>query len=211
MGLQRWVALGAPDPRDGVPDGEVAAVEEDDEIDLEAGRRCWAFQAPIMPKVPLAADLNEALSPLDAFIRAKAEAADLPLAKRADERLLIRRAAFDLTGLPPTPEDFDESYERLLDRWLASPRYGERWGRHWLDVARYSDSNGMDENKAHTSAFRYRDYVIESFNEDLPFDVFAKEQVAGDLLDTTQPSAKIATGFLAVGPKMLACDDQVKK
>ena len=141
----------------------------------------------------------------------------------ADRTTLIRRAAFDLTGLPPSPAEIDafaaddapDAYERLLDRLLASPRYGERWGRFWLDVSRYADSNGLDENIAHGNAWRYRDYVIAAFNQDKPFDQFVIEQLAGDLLPASddqgvQNERKIATGFLTLGPKVLAEVDETK-
>jgi hypothetical protein len=142
----------------------------------------------------------------------------------ADRRSLIRRATFDLTGLPPTPAEVDAfladrapgAWERVIDRLLASPSYGERWGRHWLDVARYADSNGVDENLVYTQAWRYRDYVVGAMNRDLPFDKFIQEQLAGDLLPSTgnelEDVARLAaTGYLSLGPKMLAEDDPVKQ
>src|SRR5262249_9411562 len=128
-----------------------------------------------------------------------------------------------LTGLPPTPQEVDaflndpspDAFVRVVDRLLGSPQYGERWGRHWLDVARYADSNGMDENLVQANAWRYRDYVIAAFNRDLPYDRLVREQLAGDLLPTATSEEEraeriIATGFLALGPKMLAEDDPVK-
>ena len=145
-------------------------------------------------------------------------------APAADKRTLIRRATFDLTGLPPTPEEVHaflddarpDAFARVVDRLLASPRYGERWGRHWLDVARYADSNGLDENLAYRHAWRYRDYVIPAFNKDKPYDQFLNEQLAGDLLPGRRQrrhrrsSAGPPPGFLSLGPKMLAEDDPVK-
>ena len=140
----------------------------------------------------------------------------------ADKRTLIRRATFDLTGLPPTPEEVNafladnspDAFAKVVDRLLASPHYGERWARHWLDVARYADSNGLDENLVYRNAWRYRDYVIGAFNKDKPYDQFVKEQLAGDLLpasdDATQFEHWTATGFLSLGAKMLAEDDPVK-
>ena len=141
----------------------------------------------------------------------------------ADQRTLLRRATLDLWGIPPCPEEIDsflrdtsgQAFERVVDRLLASPLYGQRWGRHWLDVARYADSNGMDDNLAYSDAWRYRDYVIAAFNADKPFDRFLAEQLAGDLLAATEPGRRdellVATGFLAIGPKMLAEDDPVKQ
>ncbi|MCA9271331.1 MAG: DUF1549 domain-containing protein, partial [Planctomycetales bacterium] len=143
-------------------------------------------------------------------------------APRADRRTLIRRATFDLIGLPPAPEEIDafiaddspDAWERLIDRLLASPRYGERWGRHWLDVARYADSNGLDENVAHANAWRYRDWVIDAMNRDLPYNEFLRQQLAGDLLTADDPLERnrqvVATGFLVLGPKVLAEVDEQK-
>ena len=136
---------------------------------------------------------------------------------------MIRRATFDLTGLPPTLDEIDaflsdqspEAFAKVVDRLLASPHYGERWGRHWLDLARYADSNGMDENVAYANAFRYRDYVIRAFNADKPYDQFVTEQIAGDQIPPAVDEAVnhdrlTATGFLVIGPKMLAEDDPMK-
>src|SRR5262249_15190182 len=150
------------------------------------------------------------------FILSVLEQRGVGPAARAGKRTLIRRATFDLTGLPPTPGEVEAfladssalAFVKLVDRLLASPRYGEGWGRHWLDLARYSDSNGMDENVAYANAFRYRDYVIRAFNTGLPYDQFVKEQIAGDLLCRAGDGARnheriTATGFLIIGPKML--------
>jgi hypothetical protein len=160
-------------------------------------------------------------TPVDAFVLAKLEAAGLKPAPPADRRTLIRRATFDLTGLPPTPEEVDAfladrspgAFEKVVERLLASPQYGEKWGRHWLDVARYADSNGMDENVHYGNAWRYRDYVVAAFNNDKPYDRFIQEQIAGDLLPGEDGPARherlIATGFLAIGPKVISeVDDQ---
>src|SRR5439155_21669763 len=143
-------------------------------------------------------------------------------APSAGRRDLMRRATFDLTGLPPTPRETDEfltdespdAFAKVVDRLLASPRYGERWGRHWLDVARYADSNGLDENVAYGNAWRYRDFVVAAFNADVPYDQFLLEQLAGDLLPTDDPALRqrrlIATGFLSLGPKVIAEVDEKK-
>jgi hypothetical protein len=161
-------------------------------------------------------------SPIDNFVLVRLEAAGLTPAAPADKRTLIRRVTFDLTGLPPTPVEIDayladdgsEAFARMVDRLLDTPAYGERWGRHWLDVARYADSNGLDENIAHGNAWRYRDYVVASFNRDKPFDRFIMEQLAGDLLPAADEAQLhehlIATGFLSIGPKVLAEVDQDK-
>jgi hypothetical protein len=182
----------------------------------------WALGPVVDAPLPVVAHGEWAIQPLDRFILAKIEAAGQLPAPRADLRTLVRRAYLDLHGIPPTTEELDaalldnrpDAWARLIDTLLASPRYGERWGRHWLDIARYADSNGMDEDIAHPEAWRYRDYVIASFNEDKPFDQFIVEQLAGDLLPADSPAQKqtqlTGLGFLSVGPKMLACDDPDK-
>jgi len=167
--LVRWVEMGAPYP--------ITTVTTQRTRDPNH----WAFQPPVAPPVPAVTNSDWPQSPLDHFILAKLEAAGLTPAAPADKPTLIRRVTFDLIGLPPTPDEIeaflaDESpaaFARVIDRLLSSPRYGERWGRHWLDVARYADSNGFDENVAHGNAWRYRDYVVASFNRDKPFDRFA--------------------------------------
>ncbi len=201
----------------------------------------WAFTAPARMSPPSVLDSEWIQNPIDQFILAKLEQKSLTPRPTASPRKLARRLYFDLTGLPPTPQQISDfladdrpnAWERLVDSLLAAPQYGQRWGRHWLDVARYGDSNGGDENHAYPLAWRYRDYVISSFNEDLPFDAFAHEQLAGDLLPdpaNTSPlhrsesarsvsnnranrkNARItATGFLAMGTKILAEQDEIKK
>ena len=216
--LIKWVKLGAPDPRE-----SAAPAPSKRKIDIEAGRQHWAFLPVADPPVP---EVNNAAWPtnsLDHFILAALQAKGLAPAPAADKRTLIRRVTFDLTGLPPTPaeiadflnDDSPQAFARVVDRLLDSPHYGERWGRHWLDVARYSDSNGLDENIAHGNAWRYRDYVVDAFNADKPFDQFVREQLAGDLLPATgdrdmQHQRLIATGFLSLGPKVLAEVDETK-
>ena len=189
---------------------------------MEAGQEGWAYREVSNPKLPEVRQKEWAREDLDYFVQARIEQEGFEPAKEASKRLLVRRAYFDLHGLPPSAEQVeaflsdqsDKAWENLIESLLASPRYGERWGRHWLDVARYSDSNGMDEDIAHPSAWRYRDYVIESFNHDKPFDQFIIEQLAGDLLPaenlTQQRAQTLGLGFLSVGPKMLACDDPDK-
>jgi len=223
--LTAWVKMGAPWPassKKSVVPAAAPSAEGTPEWD-KAAREFWAFQPTKVASPPPATGSNPLGSPIDAFLMAKLEAAGLRPAPPADKRTLIRRATFDLIGLPPTPEEIDRflhddsssAFERVVDRLLASPRYGERWGRHWLDVARYADSNGMDDNLAYTDAWRYRDYVIAAFNADLPFGQFLEEQLAGDILAEENPahhdSLVVATGFLALGPKMLAEDDPVKQ
>ena len=208
--LAQWVRMGAPW---GVSDPGKQP----------SGTGFWAFQPPSDPPLPQLENKTWAKSPVDRYILAALEAKGLQPAPPADRRTLLRRATFDLIGLPPTPaevqaflnDESDGAFAKVIDRLLSSPRYGERWGRHWLDVSRYADSNGLDENILYRNAFRYRDYVIEAFNKDKPYDQFIQEQLAGDLmpdpgdLDITLERWK-ATGFLSVGAKMLAEDDPVK-
>ena len=216
--LREWIERGAPDPRD-EPVGSGAA---EPGIDYEEGRKFWSFVPPVSHELPGVKAPEWPRKELDHFVLARMEEAGLSPAPEAARRTLVRRAYLDLHGLPPTTEqvqafvhdDRPDAWKQLIDELLASPRYGERWGRHWLDVARYSDSNGMDEDIAHPEAWRYRDYVIRSFNEDKRFDEFIVEQLAGDLLPGDSLEQRrdqvAALGFLSVGPKMLACDDPDK-
>ncbi|EDY19632.1 protein of unknown function DUF1549 [Chthoniobacter flavus Ellin428] len=207
--LEEWVKMGAPDPRTAPIVAKKGRV-----IDIEEGRKFWSF-TPIAQVEP--PKVEGATSPIDAFIQAKLKKEGLVPAPPADKRTLIRRATYDLIGLPPTPKevaDFladnsPEAFDKVVDRLLASPQYGERWGRHWLDVARYADSNGMDENIAFGNAWRYRDYVVRSFNTDKPFNQFVIEQIAGDLLPYSE-DAMTGTGFLALGARVLAEPDMQK-
>ena len=186
-------------------------------------RKFWAFQPVQDREVPQVQNAQWATSPIDRFILAKLEAKGLKPAAPASKAVLLRRATFDLTGLPPTEKELDafvadsspNAFEKVVDRLLASPRYGEQWGRHWLDVARYADSTGNDEDHRYPYAWRYRDYVINAFNSDMPYDQFVREQVAGDLMPSPDGAAVntrgvVATGFLALGPKALAQPDKRK-
>ncbi len=191
-------------------------------IGEEKQEKLWSLVYPDEPKIPEVENINWVNNSIDSFILEKIESQDLQPSERANKHKLVRRAYLDLLGIPPTIEEVEKftenqspnAWEELIEELLSSPRYGERWGRHWLDVARYSDSNGMDENIAHPEAYRYRDYVIKSFNQDKPFNQFIIEQLAGDLLpsENLEKSREqtIASGFLSVGPKMLACDDPDK-
>jgi cytochrome c553 len=216
--LAEWIKMGAPWPaaKAGAPTGKPGMVVTD------AQRNRWPFarfSKPALPPVKLAAWCR---TPIDRFILAKLEAKGLKPAPAADRRTLIRRATYDLIGLPPTPEEVaafvndksSNAWEKVVDRLLASPHYGERWGRHWLDVARYSDSNGLDENKGFAYAYRYRDYVVNSFNKDKPYNQFLMEQLAGDLMPTDDEALRnerlTATGFLTLGAKVLAEQDKPK-
>jgi mono/diheme cytochrome c family protein len=212
--LARWVAAGAPE----------VAVEPDvattvpDPLVTDADRDFWAFRPPQPVTVPAVRDAARVRNPIDAFILQRLEQRGLTLAPEADRLTLLRRACFDLTGLPPDPTDVQafladaapDAYERLIDRLLASPRYGERWGRYWLDVAGYADSEGKrEQDLPRPHAWRYRDYVIKSFNADKPYDRFLLEQLAGDELADYEHAPEItpeladnlvATGFLRMAP-----------
>ncbi|MCH2374199.1 MAG: DUF1549 and DUF1553 domain-containing protein [Planctomycetes bacterium] len=183
----------------------------------------WAFQPVVDTPPPAVNDREWPQTDLDRFVLAKLEERELRPSPRADKRTLLRRVTFDLVGVPPTPEevasflddDSPDAFAKVIDRLLASARYGERWGRHWLDVARYADSNGLDENAAYANAWRYRNYVILALGADRPYDEFVTEQLAGDLLPRTDDDRVtnerlIATGFLALGPKFLAEKDPQK-
>ncbi len=217
--FERWVARGAVDPR--VSDAPVVVARSDGgaDYDFGPGREHWAYRPMARPEPPAVGDAAWARSPIDRFILARLETEGLAPVAPAGRRQLLRRVTFDLTGLPPTPAEIDafladerpDAYERVVERLLASPRYGERWGRHWLDVARYADSNGLDENIAHPNAFRYRDWVIDAFNRDKPYDRFVQEQIAGDLMPAAGDDERFgnlaATGFLTLGAKVLAEQD----
>ncbi|HEY8503784.1 MAG TPA: DUF1549 and DUF1553 domain-containing protein, partial [Gemmataceae bacterium] len=181
--------------------------------------RHWAWQKPQRPAVPEVRDGGWVRNPIDAFILARLEAAGLRPAPPAGRAQLLRRATFDLTGLPPTPEEIDDflgddspgAYERVVERLLASPAYGERWGRHWLDLARFAETNGYEHDELRPDAWRYRDYVIRSFNADKPYDRFVREQLAGDELYPGTPEALIATGFNLLGPDMTDAASQAQR
>ena len=206
--LTHWVAIGAPDPRT----GKVIVKRT---FDLEKGREFWAFQPMRNVATPKVKNQNWPQSDIDRFILNRLEAKNLIPVSDADRRTLIRRATFDLLGLPPTPKEVNaflndkspDAFDKVVDRLLASKQFGERWGRHWLDIARYAESTGKTRNYPYPNAWRYRDYVIESFNRDKPYDQFVTEQIAGDLLPSKNSAERheqlIATGFLALGTKDL--------
>jgi len=187
--------------------------------EIAAGRSHWAFQPPVDRPPPAVRDDAWPRTPIDRHLLAALEDAGITPVADTDRATLIRRLAFDLTGLPPAPEEVRafvadtsaDALERVVEGYLASPRFGERWARHWLDVARYAESSGKDSNVPFPHAWRYRDYCIAAFNDDVPFDRFVREQIAGDLLDVRdeaeQARAIVATGFLALGPKGLADRD----
>ena len=217
--FEEWIALGAPDPRD-QPLDIAHRPSGFRSKSLEEGRKYWAFRPLAKPQAPQVKNNGWAAAELDRFILAKLEAANLKPPALADKAILLRRAHFDLTGLPPTPEQIDSflsddslvAFAKVVDDLLATPRFGERWGRHWLDVARYGDTTGGGRNIQFPNAYRYRDYVVESFNKDKPFDRFAREQIAGDLLhaSTVEESNEnlTGTGFLALGPHNYELQDK---
>jgi hypothetical protein len=203
--LEEWVKMGAPDPRDGSAEMQRAKPK----IDVAAGKSFWSFQ-PVKAIVPPGVrDTAWPASTIDRFILAKLDEKGLTPARAADPLTLLRRATFDLTGLPPTPDEIsgflsDKSelkFENLIERLLASPAYGERWGRHWLDVVRYADTAGDNSDYPIPQMYKYRNWVIDAFNRDVPYDRFVKEQIAGDLMtaqsDEDRREKIIATGYLA--------------
>ena len=208
--FEKWVQMGAPDPREG---GTVAAVAATKKVDTAKARDWWAFKAPVKSVVPAVKDTAWPRTDIDRFVLAGLEAKGLKPVADADRLTLIRRVYFDLAGVPPSLDEItafvqDKSpnaFVTVVDRLLNSPQFGERWGRHWLDVARYAESSGKEVNLAYPNAWRYRDYVIDAFNEDKPYDEFIREQIAGDLLPANNERAhaehEVATGYLALGAK----------
>ncbi|MBX3732725.1 MAG: PSD1 domain-containing protein [Verrucomicrobiae bacterium] len=203
--LESWVRQGAPDPR---MDDTVAAAKSRSEIHWDEARAWWSLRplADVRPPPVLRRDWPA--GPLDAFVLARMEAAGLQPASDANRATLLRRVTFDLTGLPPTPEEVrafvgdpsPDAWTAAVDRLLESPQYGERWGRHWLDVVRYADTAGDNSDFPIPQMYRYRNWVIEAFNRDLPYDQFIREQLAGDLLASEDGSwigRIVATGYLA--------------
>jgi len=176
----------------------------------EQERRWWAFQKPVRPSIPKTADARWSSHPIDAFVKKTLDEKGLAPAPQADRNTLIRRATLDLTGLLPTPQEVQafvndpspRAYENLIERLLSSPHYGERWGRFWLDVVRYADSSGFEHDKDLANAWRYRDYVIQAFNQDKPFDRFILEQLAGDELDERNFDSLTATSYYRIGPRV---------
>ena len=204
--LESWVKMGAPDPREGKARSPVRQL---------ATRQHWAFQPVGQPRVAAVKNPSWIKTPVDAFILAKLEANQLKPAPAADKRTLLRRATYDLTGLPPTFGEVEafvkdkspDAFARVVDRLLASPRYGERWGRHWLDVARYADTKGYvygdREEKRFVHSYAYRDWVVRAFNDDLPYDQFLKLQIAADQMVGADRDTLAAMGFLTLGRRFL--------
>ncbi|MCE9546839.1 MAG: PSD1 and planctomycete cytochrome C domain-containing protein [Planctomycetia bacterium] len=204
--VARWIDLGAPYDKPLVDKGK-SAVSWTETVVPEAAKAYWAFKPLTHPALPDVKSTAWVRTPLDRFILARLEAKSLRPNEAAEKRILIRRATFDLTGLPPTPAEIDafvqdnspDAYEKLIDRLLASPHYGERWARHWLDVARFAESFGFEHDYDRKNAFHYRDFVIRALNQDMPYDQFVRWQLAGDELAPGDPLAMMATGFLGAG------------
>ena len=198
--LRTWIETGAV--WSGGPLDPLAVSSEH-----RAGYDWWSLQPLTSPKVPDARDASRSRQPLDAFVAAQLEARSLKPSREADRRTQIRRLSFDLLGLPPSPEEVDafandtapDAYERLVDRLLASPHYGERWARHWLDVVRFGESNGFERDLPRPNAWHYRNWVIDALNADLPYDEFVRWQLAGDVLAPDDVEAMKAIGFLVAG------------
>jgi Protein of unknown function (DUF1553)/Protein of unknown function (DUF1549)/Planctomycete cytochrome C/F5/8 type C domain len=194
--MDRWLNMGAPFP---------ASVSS---TSVPTHKPSWAMKPLALPSVPRIPGDTWSKTDIDRFILARLKRSGLKPSAAADKRTILRRAVYDLTGLPPTPEQVQEylsdtkpdAYARLIDRLLASKAYGERWGRHWLDIVHYGDTHGYDKDKRRDHAWPYRDYVIGAFNSDMPYEKFIKQQIAGDVLYPSDPSATIATGLLAAGP-----------
>jgi hypothetical protein len=211
--LEIWIRMGAPDPR-------TDAIDRSALPNYERGKDFWSFQPIRKPEPPMVRNSNWGRSDIDRFILAKQEAAKLEPVNDASRTELVRRLYFTLIGLPPTPKQIDtfvndprpNAFETLVDDLLTSPRFGERWGRHWLDVARFAESSGGGRTLLFKDAWRYRDYVIKAFNEDMPYDQMVREQLAGDLLPYESPAQRgrqlTATAFLALGPTNYELQDK---
>lgn len=205
----KWIELGAPDPRDGGLPAELA--EGGDPEMRERAKNWWAYQPRTRPDVPEVTRSGWDQNPIDAFILHRLEAAGLEPNPPAEKVALLRRAYYDLIGLPPSPDEVDafladdspHTYEKVIDRLLASPQYGEKWGRHWLDLVRYADSVGYERDNDNNLAWPYRDYVIRAFNDDKPFNEFIVEQLAGNQLpgDRKSPESQTAANFERLGLK----------
>ncbi len=215
-----WIKMGAPWPA--AKSKAAAAGQAAEMVITDSARKFWSFVPVRKAALPKVSNPAWASNPVDRFILSGLDAHHLKPAPTADRKTLIRRVSVDLTGVVPTPAEVEafvndkapDAWAKVVDRLLASPRYGERWGRHWLDLVRYADSNGLDENVAFANAYRYRDYVVNAFNADKPYSTFITEQLAGDLMtsrdDVQRNDRLVATGFLELGPKVLAEPDKDK-
>ena len=204
--LTIWLDAGTPYPPGNGPNAP--EYEDDQNAVSTAQAKFWSFAPLRKSEPPMVQSANCIRTPVDRFLVATLEAKGLTLNSEAERRVLIRRLSFDLIGSPPTPEEVaafvedpsPNAYEKLVDRLLASPQFGERWARHWLDLARYADSGGYEDDDNRPLAYPYRDFVIRAFNNDLPYDTFLRWQLAGDELEPNNPLALAATGFATAGP-----------
>ncbi len=202
--LTAWIKLGAPWPGAAT---SANATRKTDTLVSDKDRLHWSFQPVRRPKLPTVKQADWVTNPIDAFILAGLEAKGLRPNQPASKLELVRRIYYDLTGLPPTIAEVEafindpapDAYERLIDKLLASPRYGEKWARHWLDLVRYAETNSYERDNPKPNVWRYRDYVIRSLNDDKPFDRFVREQLAGDEIAPGDNAALIATGFYRLG------------
>ncbi len=205
--IRTWIDNGAHWDAGGATSADAALAALENSMLPDGARDYWAFRLPARATVPASPDFEH---PVDRFLDAARREAGVAAGPRADPLARLRRAYLDLTGLPPTPEQVEEflsdtergAWDRLIGRLLDSPHYGERWGRHWMDVARYADSTGFEQDYRRPNAWRYRDYVIGAFNQDKPYNQFLREQIAGDELDHVTDETRIATGFLRAGPRV---------
>ena len=213
--IERWIRMGAADPRDGN-----VSESADEAIDLDEGRQFWSFRPISLPPVPKNTATGWAFNLIDRFVMAELEKNSMAPAQDASEAELLRRVSFDLTGLPPSPEQIrnfqkdasEQHYQSIINQMLASQSFGEKWGRHWLDLARYADSTGGGRSSVLSNAWRYRNYVIDAYNQDKPFDLFISEQISGDLMPWSSQEQRnnqlVATAYLAIGPKNLDLQDK---
>jgi hypothetical protein len=209
--LRNWIQTGASMPEGPAPTQNVSAALsalEERPITAEE-RRFWSFRPVARQEPPAVKNPSWVRNPVDAFLLSSMEAKGLKPSPPADRRTLIRRAYLDVTGLAPDPSEVDaflkdrspDAFDRVVDRLLASPHYGERWARHWLDLVRYADSGGYEYDRDRPQAWRYRDYVVRAFNADRPYDRFIREQIAGDELGDGGQDALLATAYLRLGPE----------
>ena len=214
--LRRWIDDGARWPAEALAAAPARKNDLGRSKITDKHRQYWAFQPPRAANIPVVANQRRVANPIDAFLLAELERQDLTFSPMADRRTLLRRVTYDLTGLPPTLEEMEsfladrspEAYEKVVRRLLASPRYGERWGQHWLDVVRFAETNGFELDQDREQSWRYRDYVVRSLNEDKPYDRFIREQLAGDELAPDDFEMRVATGFLRAGPQHVVAGNQ---
>jgi hypothetical protein len=215
--LKKWIDRGSPWPTGEMErSGDSSRKYSPSKPITDAQRNYWAFRKPLRPAIPEVKKKAWVRNPIDAFILAKLEEKALAPSPRADRQTLLRRVTFDLTGLPPTPQEIKsfladrspDAYQKVVKRLLASHRYGERWGQHWLDVVRFGETNGFELDADREQAWRYRDYIVKSFNDDKPYDRFILEQIAGDEIAPDDFDLRVATGFLRAGPQHVVAGNQ---